>query len=133
MEKKLKPSTPPLKMVIFFLPICCSFWIFCSHKNSWNQSNNWEKHPSLNFKLLYIIRSIASEHFIIFPRFFLFIYLSIIVNSFLFVGFQFFVDFVVHLIHAWKFKSNEIEFSHWMLLVVFETTNTRIHASMHFV
>ena len=21
----------------------CNFWIFCSHKNSWNQLNNWKK------------------------------------------------------------------------------------------
>jgi hypothetical protein len=39
---------------------------------------------------------------------------------------------VVHLDHK-KFKSNEIQFSHWLLPVVFETMNSRTRGSMHFV
>ena len=53
-------------------------------------------------------------------------YCEIIVNC----GVLIFVDFVVHLNHE---KSNEIQFSHLLLSVVFETTNSRTHGSMHFV
>ena len=42
------------------------------------------------------------------------------------------MDFVVHLNHE-KLKCNEIQFSHWLLPVVFETTNSRTEASMHTV
>jgi hypothetical protein len=40
--------------------------------------------------------------------------------------------FVVHLNHK-KLKSKEIQLSHWLLPVVFETTNSRTHGIMHFV
>jgi hypothetical protein len=45
------------------------------------------------------------------------------------------MDLVVHLNHEYK-NSNEIQFSHWLLPVVFETTNSRdqeFKESMHFV
>ena len=39
---------------------------------------------------------------------------------------------VVHLDHK-QLKSNEIQFSHWLLPVVFETMNSRTRGTMHFV
>ena len=32
-----------------------------------------------------------------------------------------------------KLKSNEIQFSHWLLPVVFESRNARTHGWLHFV
>jgi len=45
MEKKLKPSTPPFKMVIFdlFWPCPATFGKQFSAENSWNQLINWRK------------------------------------------------------------------------------------------
>ena len=41
------------------------------------------------------------------------------------------VDFVSHL-KPRKQNINEIQFSHWLLPVVFETTNSRTQGSLHF-
>jgi acetyltransferase-like isoleucine patch superfamily enzyme len=48
-------------------------------------------------------------------------YCEIIINR----GVLIFADFVVHL-------NNEIQFSHWLLPVLFEITNSRTHEPIHF-
>jgi hypothetical protein len=55
-------------------------------------------------------------------------YCEIIINR----GIVILAHVMVHLNHK-KIKSNEVQFSHWLLPVVFETTNSRTYGSMHFI